>query len=508
MGSELDSYYWKLIVAIYKGMPDYLDSPPYNPYERYPEYDINLGISNAPNPAYEGVRSCLRLLGLDKRNYGTPDWNPLSEIIKPGHRVVIKPNFVLSDHYEGGNLFSIITHPSIIRAVVDYAFKAIKGDGEIIIADAPQMDCNFEQLLDRTKLTSIQELYWDKYRFELRILDLRDFWLERCEGMVAATLDRRHKLPGDPEGSVVVNLGRKSAFYGLKSDRFYGADYNRDETIRHHTGERQEYMVSKTILGADVLISVPKLKVHKKVGVTLNAKGLVGINTNKNYIVHYTLGTPEEGGDQFPPGFLKGKAKLRVKLQRFLYDLLLARKNPITDKAYEFIHKTAKVLIRPFFRGVDTREIGLYDGGNWYGNDSAWRMVSDLMKVALYADKNGKLMETPQRRIFSMVDGIIGGENNGPLTPDEKRCGVVIAGFNPLAVDIVGIRLMGFDWTRLKWVTDLLKNKYFNFYVDNIGDIKIMTDASEFQDIFSDNSVLLGFKPHPGWQGYVELSQE
>jgi len=46
-------------------MPDYLDSPPYNPSGRYPEYDINLGISNAPNPAYEGVRSCLRLLGLD-----------------------------------------------------------------------------------------------------------------------------------------------------------------------------------------------------------------------------------------------------------------------------------------------------------------------------------------------------------------------------------------------------------------------------------------------------------
>jgi len=65
MGSELDSYYWKLIVAIYKGMPDHLDSPPYNPYGRYPELISILDISNAPNPAYEGVRSCLRLLGLD-----------------------------------------------------------------------------------------------------------------------------------------------------------------------------------------------------------------------------------------------------------------------------------------------------------------------------------------------------------------------------------------------------------------------------------------------------------
>lgn len=504
MGSELDSYYRKLRVAIYKSIPSYLDLPPYNPSEGYPEYDSGLDTSSAPNSAYEAVRSCLRLLDLDKRNYGTQDWNPLGEIIKPGYRVVIKPNFVLSEHYEGGNLYSIITHPSVIRAVVDYVFKAIKGEGEIIIADAPQMDCNFEQLLDITKLTSIQELYWGKYRFEIRILDLRDFWFERSKDMVAATLNKRHKLPGDPEGSVVVNLGRRSAFYGLKSDRFYGADYNRDETIKHHTGERQEYMLSKTILGADVLISIPKLKVHKKVGVTLNAKGLVGINTNKNYIVHYSLGTPEEGGDQFPPGFLKGKARLRVKLQRLLYDLLLARKNPVTDKAYEIVHKTAKILVKSFFRGVDTKEVAVYDGGNWYGNDSAWRMVSDLMKIALYADKNGKLTETPQRLIFSVVDGIIGGENNGPLTPDEKKCGVIIAGFNPLGVDIVGIRLMGFNWTKLKWVMDLLGNKHFNFHIDNVSDIKIVTNVPEFQYIFN-NSASLGFIPHPGWQGYVEL---
>lgn len=36
MGSELDSYYRKLIVAIYKGMPDYLDSPLYMLCRPYP----------------------------------------------------------------------------------------------------------------------------------------------------------------------------------------------------------------------------------------------------------------------------------------------------------------------------------------------------------------------------------------------------------------------------------------------------------------------------------------
>jgi len=506
MENEIETYYRKLTVAIYKGEANYLNLPPYNPSVQYPEYDINLGISEISNPAYEGVRNCLQLLGLDEKKYGTSKWNPLGEIIKPGQRVVIKPNFVLSRHYEGGNLFSIITHPSVIRAVIDYTFKAIKGEGEIIIADAPQMDCNFEELLKETNLSSIQELYWNKYRFEIKILDLRDFWLEGCENMVAATLDKRHKLPGDPEGSVIINLGEKSAFYGLKSDRFYGADYNRDETIKHHTGERQEYMISKTILKADVIISIPKLKVHKKVGVTLNAKGLVGINTNKNYLVHYTLGTPDEGGDQFPPGFLKGKAKIRVKLERFFYDLLLARRKTITDNIYKILHKSAKTIFRAFFREIDIKKVKIYDCGNWYGNDSAWRMVSDLMKIAFYADINGNLTEIPQRRIFSIIDGIIGGENNGPLLPDEKKSGVIIAGFNPLAVDIVGIRLMGFDWTKLKWVTDLVRNRYFNFYIENVNDIKIVSNISEFQNMFCNNNRLLNFKPHPGWQKYVELN--
>jgi len=482
---------------------EYPNEPPYSPHIRYPEYLFDDTCSSE-NGVYDAVRNALFLLGLDKDRFNSPQWNPLREIIKPGNRIVIKPNFVLSSHYECGNLFSIITHPSVIRAVVDYAFKAINGEGEIIIADAPQMDCNFQHLLDRTKLTSIQELYWNKYRFEISILDFRDFWLERGNNMIAATLDRRHKLPGDPRGRAIINLGKKSSFYGLKSDRFYGADYNRKETIIHHTGERQEYVISRTILEADVLISVPKLKVHKKVGATLNAKGLVGVCTNKNCLVHYTLGTLEEGGDQFPPGFLKGKAKMMVKSQKFLCDFLLAKKNPLTDKIYETIHKITRSTRKLFFESFDNSKIALYDGGNWYGNDSAWRMVSDLMKILLYADKRGKLKDIPQRKVFSVIDGIIGGENNGPLTPDEKKAGVIIAGFNFLAVDIVGVRLMGFDFTKLKWITNLLDNGDFEFYV-SVNDIKIMTNVPEFQNMFYVKERFLDFKPHPGWQGYVEL---
>ena len=158
---DLNEYYQNSKVAIWKGDIEYSDEPPFHPFNKYPEYDHGL-IGPKPNPAYHGVRSCLHLLGLDEPRYGTPEWNPLGEDIKPGDKVVIKPNFVLSRHNDGGYLFSIITHPSIIRAIVDYVYKALETRGKIIIADAPQMDCDFQELLGQTKLVSIQELYKDR----------------------------------------------------------------------------------------------------------------------------------------------------------------------------------------------------------------------------------------------------------------------------------------------------------------------------------------------------------
>ena len=488
------------LVAAWQGAAVYTYTPPFHPQENYPEYE--LGITGVePNPAYLGVRVCLGKLGLDAAHFGTPHWNPLREVIHPGNQVVIKPNFVLSRHVQGGNLFSIITHPSVLRAVVDYVYKALGGEGEIVIADAPQMDCNFQELLEVTRLASIQELYWEHYRFPIQVLDLRNFWLEANLDEQIASMEKRFPLPGDPQGCTLVNLGRKSAFSNASHlDRIYGADYNRQETIAHHHGDVHEYSISRTVLNADVLISVPKLKVHKKVGVTLNTKGLVGISTNKNLLVHYTLGTPDQGGDQFPANTLSTREKMIVQSQRYLYDALLARQDPALERVYNSIVKGYRSLVKPWLGGV-AAEKRLLDGGNWHGNDSAWRMAVDLMRIATFVDKDGVLKETPQRKVFSVVDGIIGGENNGPLVPDAKAAGVILAGFNPLAVDIVGVRLMGFDWRKLAWIPKLLED---GFCVAP-EEIQILSDEADFRSALSSRNLLLGFTPHPGWRGVIEI---
>ncbi len=228
---------------------------------------------------------------------------------------------------------------------------ALKGEGSVVISDAPQMDCDFSTLSEQMGLSILQDWFWHAYKMPLEIVDLRSFWQKEMRDGVAYS-HLRMPLPGDPLGEQWVNLGKRSAFYGVTdSSRFYGADYDRNEVIRHHHGEVHEYALSRTVLSADVVISIPKLKVHKKVGVTLNAKGLVGICTNKNTLVHYQVGFPEQGGDQFPPDFLSPMEKLSIRAQRWLFDHLLARQNPLFNRVYGLLRSVYRKTLRPVVTG-------------------------------------------------------------------------------------------------------------------------------------------------------------
>jgi uncharacterized protein (DUF362 family) len=481
-------------------------NPPYSPSKFYPEYKLKHFLDNE-NLVYDRIRQTLLLLGMDSENYGTPFWNPFKLIIKPGDKVVIKPNFVLDRHDNGGDLYSIITHPAIIRTVIDYVFIALEGKGRIIIADAPQMDCNFDNLLIKTGLLSIRKLYKEEFGFNIEIYDLRQFWFDaiKAKGSRAAYTKFRYNLPGDPEGEVLVSLGKKSLFYGINSKNFYGADYDRREIIRYHHDEIHDYLISKTILSADTIIMLPKLKVHKKVGVTLNIKGFVGTVVNKNCLIHYRLGTPSRGGDQFPENILLKQEEIATKLQRLASDVLLSRRNKTTDAIYDSLIKIALPIFKSL--GLLTRrKIRILDDGNWFGNDSAWRMAIDLYRIFLYADKNGNMCDKLQeRKMFSIIDGIIGGEGNGPLVPNSKKGGIIIAGFDPGAVDIVGTRIMGFDYNKLKKLSYILSNpKLFGVSKE---DITILSNQNDYFDLLNDGNSkrYLGFEPHPGWKGYIEI---
>ncbi|MDN5292954.1 MAG: hypothetical protein PWQ31_259 [Eubacteriales bacterium] len=50
---------------------------------------------------------------------------------------------------------------------------------------------------------------------------------------------------------------------------------------------------------------------------------------------------------------------------------------------------------------------------------------------------------------FSLVDGVVGMEGNGPRNGKPKKAGVILGGDNPFAVDLVMARMMGFEAERL-----------------------------------------------------------
>jgi uncharacterized protein (DUF362 family) len=492
----------KQTVAFGVTVPAYNQEPPFHPDTRFAELPFS-DVSQSPNWPYALLRQLFVSLGFDRERFGTSQWNPLGHLIQPGQTVLLKPNFVLSFNDGGHDLFAVITHPSILRALVDYVYIALRGEGRIIIADVPQMDCDWAELMRAQRLDALQEFYASRFRFKLEAYDLRNFAV--IDHRQPALTENRKKLPGDPAGSVIINLGSKSHFHGLPNQNYYGADYNRQETIAHHQGDTQEYCVSRTMLSADVFLSVPKMKTHKKVGVTLNLKGLVGMNTNKNYLVHYRLGTPKEGGDQLPDAQGASDRAL-VKLQRWTYDKLLARQSKGADAVYQAARKVYRATLKPMLKV--SQDTLIVDAGNWHGNDSAWRMTADLAKILFFADANGRMHETPQRRLFCVVDGIVGGDRVGPLAPDAKRCGCLIAGHHPMAVDLVTTRLMGFDPRKFRQF-DLAFDPAWDFGFHPYSDLEVRCgDRSISGGKFfapENKDPLFGFAPHPGWKGHLEV---
>jgi len=426
-------------VSVSIGNNGYPSKPPYSPHTFYQEYSFNRDtLSSEVNHTYDGIRDALRLLGLDAEHYGQKDWNPLVEFVHPGDTVILKPNFI-RDYREtkSGLEDCVITHGSVIRAVLDYVYIALKGKGRIIIADALQNDADFDMIRQMAGLNEIQAFYRQHEGFEVEVYDLRPERAKKIDGVIVG----HEQLSGDPRGYVKVDLGSNSMFAEVEHlcHLLYGSEYDTSEIRHHHTGGVHEYLISRTIMEADCIINLPKLKTHKKTGITVSMKNLVGINGNKNWLPHHRLGTPAQGGDQFADDSTTHRIEQKaMACFRSLFPLL----GPLRG----IIAKPLKAIGTNIFGDTNSNTIR---SGNWYGNDTTWRMVIDLNRILMYADKNGNLQDSPARRIFCIVDGIVGGEGNGPLDPTPKPAGIVLAGMNPVAVDLVCARLMGFDYKRL-----------------------------------------------------------
>ncbi len=415
-------------VCVYDVGGGYPLGAPFHPDMAYPEYPF--ATTGPTNAVYRGMRESLRLLGWDATRYDTAEWDPLGVLVRPGDRVVIKPNLIwhsrkgVPDEWE-----QVITHGSVVRAIIDYVLIALRGSGEVVIADGPQLDADWESIVERTGLAALVAFYAERASVPVRLLDLRD----SCQEVRGDVKYAEHPLPGDPAGATVVDLGDGSRLAELGPARFYGADYDQEETNRHHSQGRHEYRLSATVMGCDVLIDVPKMKTHKKTGVTLALKNLVGVNSGRNWLPHYRDGAPEDGGDQFDRASARARAEGRGVRG---FQRLVAR-NP---HVFAPVFRIAKVIAAPLFGRTATT----VRSGNWHGNDTCWRMVHDVSRAVLYFDAAGARRES-RRRTLVVVDGVVAGEGSGPEDPTRRDAGVLVVGASLAETDLVCTQLMGFD---------------------------------------------------------------
>lgn len=485
------------------GTTGYPDKPPYNPDKYYPEYPFEFDINSFDeqeykNPVYDNVRMLLYDMGLDKENFGLACWNPFGEYIKPGDTVLLKPNLVLhQNHIRHYGLDCVITDGSVIRAVTDYVYIALKGFGKIIIADAPVQACDFDETIRHAGLPEIHKLYLE-HGFNIKILDFRqEQALLGKNGRIAGI----KKLPGDPGGYRRVDLKKESMHDEVSAlfERFRVTNYDPDRMKEHHNREVHEYLIASSVLEADVVINLAKPKTHRKAGLTGAMKNLVGINGSKDWLPHHKAGSSSENGDEY----------LHKDLLKKFHTFLQERMDICSINGR---NKTAACLrLLQLLNGIFRKNLAKddYREGSWWGNDTVWRTICDLNRLLIYADKKGELQKTAQRVCISILDMIISGEGEGPLSPTPKDAGILMAGINPVVVDTVLAGIMGFDYKKIPHIVKSYDIETYPLYNKRAEEIKIYSNHKDWNGgldcLRFSNS--LKYNACAGWKGHIELAE-
>ena len=132
----------------------------------------------------------------------------LFTIIVPNNIVVLKPSWLAQSHkYNPHEWESVITHPTVITAVLEIVLQQLKDEGKVIITDGPQTDSSWTEIMNRMT-PELWVQMGKKAGVEVEIMDLReDEWIN-----VGDVTVERCKLSGDPKGSTEVDLGPFSEF--------------------------------------------------------------------------------------------------------------------------------------------------------------------------------------------------------------------------------------------------------------------------------------------------------
>jgi uncharacterized protein (DUF362 family) len=415
------------------------------------------------------VREALLQAGLGERDPKAP----LVDIVPKGGSVLLKPNWVLHKNKSGAGMDCMVTHPEFILAALGEVLAA--GAGRVIIADAPIQSAQFDVLASPAWRERVAELGGST---PVEILDFRD---------TVVTMRGRNFRPRthlrDPERFVRFDLGNDSLLEPISEPmgRFRNTSYNPDDMARVQRPGVHEYLLCKEPFEVDVILNLPKLKAHAKAGVTAALKNLVG--GDKNFLPHHRVGGSALGGDCYEG----------LKPFKRVAEAMVDRANRrIGRRGYVSFMQAAR-----FANGVHRGDLE----GKWAGNDTTWRMVLDLNRVVQYGRLDGTLADERQRRVYSLTDGIVAGEHDGPLAPQPVRLGAVTFGAASAYADAVHLALMHFDLQRVALVREAFAAMRYPVAEGRPEQTEVRCrDASYTLDDVA-KSFGRDFRPPDGWRG-------
>lgn len=492
----------KVVVA--RDQPKYLSRLPFDPSERYPEYQGLL--CNEDNPGFRAVRSALWLLGDDNESFGTTFWNPLKKIVFPGDRVVVKPNWV-SHKNHGEHIYnlkdtdSLITHGSIIRAVLEYICIALKGKGKVVIGDAPIQSADWNEILRLSGAVSIIERLAE--RFKDIQFELVDFRIEHAYMRGNRVVGKKRRA--FERAYVEVDLGSESLLDSLihsRSNSFGVADYSFHRMREAHQHNRHIFPFYRDVLEFNVLINLPKIKTHRMAGISCALKNIFGTIVMKDYLPHFLLGSPYKDGDEYPNG-------------NWLWDLRWWFEHKLWNCNNGIMNFILWVLGRACSLGLHqygyTRDYYSLGGGSWFGNDTLWRTILDVNRAFFYFDRSdGSISKNPKRsiRYIAIADGLIGGHKEAPLCPTPIGLGFVLGARNPVALDVVAAKLIGFDINKIPQIREAFQIKQYPLTLFQPNDIEVvgLKGVTKLSDVYLNEHRFI-CEPSMGWKNNIEYKE-
>ncbi len=375
-----------------------------------------------------------------------PYANPLRDLVEDVNgdqeiRVVLEPNWVEYYPVRGGvgdpeGRSPAYTHPAMMRPMVDMAVAA--GATEIIIGDSsgnPDNSCvanmGYQELI--TWLANHYPTV-DITPYPVNFQDTGKFtW---------ATL-------GTGSGGESAYAGSGYSYYHLRkanvgeSSQYFATADSHGMPGPGVTACMGAYAVTDYLIDADVIVNMPKVKVHFHNPNTLAIKNWVGTTMLCTYNNYSNVGS------------------CRIS---------------------HTMHSTSSIYEESF------------------GNDCMWRELADLHRIYLYWVRGSGVQPTPQRKYLTVMDGIVCGEtdlyfNGGPT---HWRANTVLASVDPVAIDAVTSRIQRYKFDNTPITNNANAVSDWPIGTSDPGELRVVSGAGTMIDSSFDHPSIYDDTHNPG----------